>query len=180
MRGIRRNLGKSDVLGVAFRVVAWTAVLVLATPGRAQDRAPGSINIYATALIEAANQMQKEWGNQQGSSSQTEPDYKHLLVAKGESVRADYPEMIDGRRFEYLTSAELLARRKTVAKDFPVLIVNPAVIDGGRIKVVVSLDWIGIEKGHLAFEISDWGSVFYRFDCEKGEFRFDAVKLGGI
>jgi len=180
MQGVRRKVVNSDGPGVAFKVLAWSAVLILAVPGLGQDRRPTSIDIYATALIEASNQMRREWGNQQGWSSQAQPDYEHLLVAKDESVRADYPEMIEGRHFEYLTSAMLLARRKAATKDFPVLIVHPATIEGGRVEVVVFQDWAGIRKGHLTLGISDWASVFFRFDCDKSEFRFDEVKLGGI
>src|SRR5207253_451796 len=119
-----------------------------------------ALEIYITSMVEVSRQMEKQWGHLQLSDSQTSLDYKHVLVSKDQSVRAAYPESAEGRRFEYLTSPELLARRKATKKDFPVLIVNPATVEAGRIKVVISQDWIGIENGQLVFQISDWGVVF--------------------
>jgi len=46
---------------------------------------------------------------------------------------------------------------------------------------MVSQDWIGLDKGgHLVLQVSDWGAVFFRFDCGDAKFKFDGVQLGGI
>jgi len=103
-----------------------------------------------------------------------------LFVYKDESVPADYPDTSGGRRYEYLAQAQLLARRRNVRKDCSVLIVRPAIVEGPRIKVVVAVDWVSIVKGHLGLGMSDWAAVFFRFDSQNGEFRFDQVQLGGI
>ena len=138
------------------------------------------VDIYSTALIEASKEMEKQWANLSPDQSQTTTDYKHLLVYKDESVRATYPDAAGGRRYEYLTHAQLLARRRNAKKDFSVLTVSPAIVERPRIKVVAALDWVSLVKGHLGLGMSDWADVFFRFDCQNGEFRFDQVKLGGI
>lgn len=150
-------------------------ILTAAAPG--QDRAPRPLDIYVTSLTEVSKPMEKQRAQLRPSESQTPHE---VLVAKDESVQAEYPEAVEGRRFEYLTNSELLARRKATKSDFPVRIVNAATVEGGRIKVVVSEDLIGIENGRLVFQIEGWGVVFFRFDCGSGEFRVDEVKWGGI
>jgi hypothetical protein len=155
-------------------------MLTLASAASGQGPSSTTLDIYSTSLIEASKQMEKEWGHQRGSETQAPLDYKHVLVSKGQSVQAEYPETLEGRRFQYLTDPELLARRKAAKRDFAVLIVNPAIVEKGRVKVVVSQDWIGIDHGRLAFGVSDWGAVFFRFDCGTGDFKLDEVKLGGI
>ena len=114
------------------------------------------------------------------SGSQTPLDYKHVLVYKDQSVQAEYPKMFEGRRFDYLTSSEILSRRRAIKKDFALLIIRPARVEKGRLKIVIAQDWIGMDHGHLAIQISDWAAVFFRFDCGTAEFKLDEVKLGGI
>ena len=140
------------------------------------------IEIYSTALIEAAKELQEPWGYIEGNPlyGQTQAGYRHLLVCRDQSVRADYPASDGERRFEYLTSAVLLSRRKKAKKDFPVLVVYPATVEKTRIEVVVHEQWIGVRRGSLIFQISGWAKVYFRLDRERGEFVFDEVKLGGI
>lgn len=87
---------------------------------------------------------------------------------------------MDARRFIFLTTRELLAQRKSTKQDFAVFTVHAASVDEGRIRVLVSLDWIGLRRGRMVHQISDWAMVFFRFDCETNEFQLDGVRLGGI
>jgi hypothetical protein len=148
----------------------------------AQPHPSAALDIYSEALVQAARQMQREWGDLQDSAldPRTFSDYRHVLVCRDASVRADFPENDGKRRFEYLDSRELLARRKKASKAFSVLIVNPARLDGTRIKVVVEQRWVDQNHGRIVLAVSDWGAVFFRFDCATREFVFDEVKLGGI
>ena len=161
-----------------------TAFLLLVSSGMVTRSAPPTerTEIYQKALIEAAKEMEKEWGDLKGGplDESTPTDYKHLLVCTDESVPDDYPANVGERHFDYVTKAELLSRRKLAERNFSVLIVNPARIEGSRVKVVVEQRVVRIEQGRLTLAISDWGAVFFRFDCEKKELLFDEVKLGGI
>lgn len=178
MQNILRRFTRGAVGQATFNLFVWPAMMILTAAATGQDRAPRPLDIYVASLIEASKPMEKQQrAHLQSSESQTPLD---ILVSKDESVHAEYPEAVEGRRFEYLTSPELLARRKATKSDFPVRIVNPAIVEGGRIKVVVSEDLIGIENGRLVFQIEGWGIVFFRFDCGSGEFRVDEVKWGGI
>ena len=134
------------------------------------------IEIYSTALVETLKEMEKQWGHFKNAPA----DYKHIVVYKSDSVEADYPAKADAREFEFLNYAQLLARRKATKKDFPVFIVHAAMIDGSRLKVTVTRHWISISKRRLNLGVSDWGEVFFRFDCEQAGFVLDEVKLGGI
>lgn len=180
MQSLLRRFTLAAVEQAQFSRFLCAAMLTLASAASGQDRASSTLDIYSKSLIEVSKQMEKEWGGLRPSETQEPLDYKHVLVSKDQSVQAEYPETLEGRRFQYLTSTELLARRKAAKKDFAVLIVRPATVEKGRVKVVVSQDWIGIDHGHLLIGVSDWGVVFFRFDCGTGDFKLDEVKLGGI
>ncbi len=148
----------------------------------AETPPPKGIEIYTTALIETSKEMERQWGylKENPLSNETPTDYKHLLVCSDESVPGDYPSRVEGRQFDYLTRGELFSRRKTAKKDLSVLIINLARIEGSRVKVVIEQRSVGVYDGKPALAVSDWGAVFFRFDCERREFIFDEVKLGGI
>ena len=148
-----------------------------ATPGQDSKH---EVDIYAIALVEAAKQMRTSWSQFGSNQDQMAIDYQNRLVYKDDSVRADYPVASADIRFQYLTGVDLYARRRKTGKDFAVLRVHPATVEGTRIKVVVSQDWITILKGKRGLGISDWGAVFFKIDADTGQFRFDEVKLGGI
>ena len=124
--------------------------------------------------------MERQWGDMSPYEDNIATDYKHLLVHREASVPADYPGSSGGRRFEYLTGDQLLARRRRLRKNFSVLIVYPARVVGPRVKVEVFQSWIDIEKRRLVELISDWALVYFRLDTETGEFKVDEVELGGI
>jgi hypothetical protein len=108
-------------------------------------------------------------------------DVLRYRTRASQSVRQRFPADAGGRLFEYLSDAELLARRKKIGKDFRVLIVAPATtVEGGHIKVVIEQRVISLSRGHLALSISDWGSVFLRFEPNKHDFVIDRAVLGGI
>jgi len=167
-------------LAVSLLLISGVALAPAGLAGQTTPRK--GIDIYSTALIEAAREMEKQWGGLGYGplDESTPPDYKHLLVCTDDSVQDEYPATADGRRFEYLTRAQLFSRRKMTEKDFWVPVVNPARVEGDRVKVVVEQRGVEIRDGKQWLAISDWGTVFFRFDCEKKEFLFDEVKLDGI
>ena len=148
------------------------------------DDAGRTTNIYVVALTEAAKEMDRQWSQYSGSvatdGNRIPTDYRHLVVAKEDSVRSDYPSVSDQIRFEYLTNSEIHARRRKLRKDFTFLRVCPATVEGPRVKVVVAQDWVTIVKGKPGVAISDWAAVFFRINPDTGQFRIDEVKLGGI
>ena len=139
-----------------------------------------SIDIYSVALVEAAKEMKRDWGSLSQDQSRIPIDYKAPVILKDESVKADYPTASTDNQFEYCTWAELFARRRKLRKDFAILRIHPATVEGLRVKVVVSQDWISIVRGKPSLAISAWASVFFRVDSETGQFRVDEVRLGGI
>ena len=139
------------------------------------------IDIYTAALTEAAKEMERQWSQFEPHESQLRIDYRHRIVLKDDSVRAEYPASSGDIRFEYLTLSECHARRRKIKRDFAVLRVHPAIVEGPRVKVLVSQDWISIHKGKPALGISDWGAVLFRVDASSGsKFVLDEIKLGGI
>jgi redox-sensitive bicupin YhaK (pirin superfamily) len=90
-------------------------------------------------------------------------------LCASDAVEADYSAKAEAHWLEFLNDGQLLARRKATKKGFPVLIVHPAAIDGSRLRVDVTWHWVSRSKGNLALAISDWGEVFFRFDCEQGD-----------
>jgi hypothetical protein len=139
--------------------------------------------------------MEKQWWYQNADEGETKTDYKHLSVYEPEWLRytdswvpSDLLESSGERRFEYLTASELLQRRKALGKNYSVLIVQPALVEGERVKVVVEQRWIDISGSkwnplvnrRLVQLISDWTIVYFRVDAETRKFRFDEVLLGGI
>lgn len=163
-----------------FRRLAFVFFALTAVPLLCQRPADRPLDIYSIALVEAASEMGKQWGDLNPNEGDIATDYKHLLVYRDESVSTDYPESSGGRRFEYLTGAQLLARRKRLRKNFSVLIVYPARVVGPRVKVPVFNNWIAVRKGRLIDLISDWAAVYFRLDTETGEYKLDEVELGGI
>lgn len=124
--------------------------------------------------------MQKSWGNQRSCCGQTTIDYQNRVVYKDNSIPSDYPATWGDLRFEYVSGAELHARRRKSGKDFAILQIHPATVEGTRIKVIVSQDWITVMKRKPGIAHSDWAVVFFRADSQTGQFRIDEVKLGGV
>ena len=145
-----------------------------------QQSQEAEIDIYSTALIEATNKMEQEWGSGNVPVSRGGSNYEHIVIDKDRSVKRDYAAFAGPRRFEQLTTRELLQRRKRLGKDFWVIQVTPATVDGSRVKVFISRDQVTIVRGRLMFGFSDWAIVYFRVDPSSGKFRLDEVELGGI
>jgi hypothetical protein len=156
----------------AWPVVVGATMLLLPLPSSCQTK---GLDLYSTALVEAVLDVDKQWAR-----LDRERDYRHILVSKDESVTADYPATVDGLEFRYLTGRELIARRKAEKRDFPVLVIKPATIEGDRIKVIVAWYVVGTKRGMLMLAYEGWSNVSFRFDCEKRAFVFDRVESGGI
>lgn len=163
---------------------ALTALLFAVTVS-GQGPLEQSVDIYAVALVQAVEEMDRQWSGHEPYETHMPHDFKRPVVAKDRSVVADYPQTSGHRNFEYLRDSELRARRIHLGKDFYVLFVNPARVDGPRVKVVISYDLISLFRSKLFNRkllrlISSWGIVYFKLDESSGEFQVDEVVLGGI
>ena len=167
-----------------MRFASSILVALLTVSGFAQAEKPvvvaPNLELYKVALVEASNELERQYGHFKEDQFAYAVDYKHLIVCSDESVSEEFPIEVDGQSFEYLSKEALLSRRQTSKKDFRVLIVNPAKIDGSKLKVVVEQRSVTFYDNNPALSISDWAAVFFRFDCVQNRFVLDSVKVGGI
>lgn len=128
--------------------------------------------------------MEKEWGHLGHSAFEDEieipTDYRHMLVRKDPRITNDLPTAFENHSIEFLDDKELVGRYGNVKKSFAVLEVAPIRNHGSILEVVVGTYWFSYKKHRLQFAYSDWSDVEFRYDCERGVFVVNSVKLGGI
>lgn len=131
-------------------------------------------NLYYRALFASLEQMDREWGKIGNT------DYHNMIVEYDRKITKGLPSQHGDYRVEYLDSQELIDRYKKLGKEFPILVAYPMVNEGERLEISFNVYWITYEKRSLNYALSDWSTVYFRYDCEKREYVVDDVKLGGI
>ena len=137
-------------------------------------------NLYATALFASLDKMAKDWGGINDASDHTiRTDYHRMIVEK-DDVTESLPDSLGEYRVEYLDEDELIARYRTLSKEFAVLRIHPITNDGVKLGIKIALYWFSYKKKTLTFALSDWSDVEFHYDCEKHTWMIDEVKLGGV
>ena len=144
-------------------------------------------NLYARALSASADEMEKSWGNIDETccisslrKSRIRTDYRHLIVEKNDLITEGLPARFGDHEIEYLDIRELSARYRKLRKEFAILYIHPMRNSGSGLKIQISVYWFKSNKNHVAFAVSDWSDVEFRYDCENQKWVIDEVKLGGI
>jgi len=139
-------------------------------------------NLYSIALAASMDQMGKSWGRiddgDHGSRMRT--DYRRMLVKKDPEITNDLPSQFGDHQVEFLDEQELIGRYKTLHKEFPVLVMGSLHNSGPRLKIQVSVYWVGLRKNRLILGFSDWSVVEFQYDCQKQAYTISDIKLGGI
>jgi hypothetical protein len=140
-------------------------------------------DIYAIGLMSGLEAMSKEYSHiDMGIPGQRQRiDYKHIIV-RMDYITGRFSSILksDKYKIEYLNDKQLIERYKKVKLEYPVLMIQPAEVEGNRLAVTLTLYWMSYKKGNLQFGLSDSCTTYFRFDCEKREFILDEVKLGGM
>jgi hypothetical protein len=157
---------------------AATCVSAQSNPTESND------NLYSIALRASILQMDKEWGHLGHTALDDEiempTDYRHMIVRKNEMITDGLPTMFEDHSVEFLDDQELVERYRKLKKSFAVLEVAPMRNHGSILKISVSMYWFDYKEGRMEFGYSDWSNVEFRYDCGKGKFEINSVKLGGI
>jgi hypothetical protein len=147
-----------------------------------RDKPVGESDLYYRALLASLDKMSKSWGdiNDAESGGRVRTDYHNMVIWENNEIARSLPTQLGEYHVEYLDTQGLAARYKKQRKEFSVLIAHPMKNEGGRLEISFSVHWISYRKQSLTYALSDWCNVFFRYDCGKGEFVVDEVKLGGI
>jgi len=139
-------------------------------------------DLYTISLKAGIEEMEKQWGYIDDSidGERIRTDYKNIIVQRDRFITGDLPSVLGNSRIQYLNHDQLIERFKKLKKEFSSLVIQPAEIEGARVKVTVTVYWISYKKGMLQFDLSDWSTAYFRFDCEKRKFVLEKVELGGI
>ena len=139
-------------------------------------------NLYYRALFASLEKMDREWGEIAGTGmgSRIDTDYRNMIVETNREITQDLPPQLGKYRVEYLDSQGLIDRYKKLRKPFAILVSHPMKNDEGRLEISFTVHWFSYGKGQSLYALSEWSSVFFRFDCEKRDYVIDEVKLGGI
>jgi hypothetical protein len=132
------------------------------------------------ALVASVEEMEKQWGYMNEGGDRVRTDYRHMPIRKNPEITDDLPKESGVYRFDFLNDDALLERTRSLHKQYAVLEIHPAHNEGQRLRIHVSLSWVGDEAGKLALFYSDWSDVEFEFDCDKRAYVISSVKLGGI
>jgi hypothetical protein len=126
--------------------------------------------------------MEKSYGHIDDSvhGSQIRTNYLHMLVMKDPEITQGLPTQFGDHQIEYLDKQAVIAKCRTLGKEFSILEIHPMHSDGHTLRIQVSESWASYHKGRLTLAVSDWSDVEFRFDPEKQSFVIASVKLGGI
>ena len=131
-------------------------------------------NLYYRALFASLEKMDREWGK----IGRT--DYRNMIVETNREITEGLPSQLGEYRVQYLHSQGLIDRYKKLRKPFAILITHPMKNNEGRLEISFTVHWFSYGKGQSLYALSDWSTVYFRFDCEKRDYVIDEVKLGGI
>lgn len=107
-------------------------------------------------------------------------DYRNMIVERHREITDGLPSQLRDYRVEYLDAQGLIDRYRKLRKELPILIAHPMETERERVKISFTLHWFSYKKQSMTYAISDWSTVYFRYDCEKREYVIDEVKLGGI
>ena len=162
-----------------------TCLLLLLSPSAfAQGGTKPAVenNLYYRALFASLDKMAKSWGNGDDSvsSSRIPTDYHNMIVERNREITEGLPSQLGEYLVEYLDSQGLIDRYRKLRKPFAILVSHPLKNDDSRLEISFTVHWFSYGKGQSLYALSDWSTVYFRYDCEKREYVIDEVKLGGI
>lgn len=139
-------------------------------------------NPYSKALFASLHKMDTSWGkiSTTDCGNRVCLNYKNVIVEYDYKITQKLPFQSGEYKVEYLNTQELIDRYKKLKKEFAVFRIHPMEINENRLVIRVTVHWFRYKEPHLIYAISDWGNVYFHYDCEKQEFVIEEVKLGGI
>jgi hypothetical protein len=165
-----------------FILIILVAALFSGSAIAQTPKQPIEANLYYRALFASLDKMAKSWGNSDDSvlGSRIRTDYHYMIVESNPDITESLPSQLGEYRVEYLDSQGLIDRYKKLRKPFALLVARPMVNDGERLRITYTTYWFSYGKRQLAYAVSDWSNVYFRYDCERREYVIDEVQLGGI
>ena len=165
--------------------VAFLACLALAcapASARSGRQSESTAHLYAVALEATLKQMAQEWGaiDDSDRGERIRTDYRNVVVMKDRFTPDGLPLRVGSAHVEYLDHDGLVQRAKQLRKPFAILEGAPIAVDGSALVVTYRVLWVTVSKGMLSLALSDFGSVYFRYDCDAGRFLVERVQLGGI
>jgi hypothetical protein len=162
---LERNFDMCRKIGYLFLIMA----IISVQPGLSEDGK--NFDIYFDALSRTLMECHKILG----SSNE-----KKYIVELGDYYKEDMPNQIGDLQITYLARFEMQDRYKKNKKKFMFFKVHPMRSQKDKLSIDVDLYGFRMKKGLDLLEISDYFSVYYRFDCEKKTLVFDHIELTGI
>ena len=156
-------------------LTAFVFLLVICSASMGQSPATDpAASLYSRALFASIQKMNASY------SRFSNTDYHQMIVMQKDGVTEHLSTATGEYRVEYLDWSGLADRYKRSKKEFPALQISVMKNVGSRLEINVSVYWISFKGNNSYQALSDWSTVYFRFDCEKQEFVIDEVKLGGI
>lgn len=159
---------KSLLTAFVFLLVICSAVLAQSPAANPAD------SLYSRALFASIEKMDASY------RSFSNTDYHHMIVMHKDGVTERLPTHTGEYQVEYLDWSGLKDRYKRSKREFPALQISAMKNVGSRLEIIVSVYWLSFKGNNSYQALSDWSSVYFRFDCERQEFVIDEIKLGGI
>ena len=165
-------------------MAAFMAFIEVSAPAQSNSSQANDDNLYSLALKASILQMEKEWGHLGHGAYEDKieipTNYRHMIVRKDPVITDDLPTEFENHTIEFADDQELVDRYHKLNKSFAVLKVFPIRNQGNVLRIGVSVYWFSYKKRRLAFGVSDWSDVEFRYDCGQGTLVMSSVKLGGI
>jgi len=163
-------------------LVAFVTLIAVSASAQSEPSKNAENNLYSLALKASILQMEKDWGQIDGSvrGEEIRTDYRHIIVEKDPLITDGLPAEFDNHSVEYLDHEGLVARCRKLGKSYAALVIRPIQNEGPMLKVAVVVYWVSYKKNRLELGQSDWSHVEFRYDCNQQQFVVSSVKLGGI
>jgi hypothetical protein len=138
-------------------------------------------NLYYRALFAYLDRLAKSYNRIDDSEhgSRIRTDYHHMIIEKNPAITDSLPTQLREYRVEYLDAQGLVDRYKKLRKSFSMLVVHPIENEGERLRISFALNWSNYKEGKLVWGCTDWGNVYFRYDCGKRAYVLDSVEGHG-
>ena len=151
-------------------------LLVFAPPLRAQevDRSKLDQNIYYRALVAMLSARARD------NVEDTRDPARHVLIVSDIQLNDGFPTRVGDVEIEYLDSAELRSRYRTMKREIPLFVMRPMKSEGNRLVVGFTRYWFRATKKSDEMSMEGGYNVAVLYDCARKEFVVENATLWGI
>ena len=150
-------------------------VFALPLQGQETDRSKLDQNIYYRALVAMLGARARD--NAEGDARDP---LRRVIIMRDIQLNDGFPTRVGDVEIEYLDSADLRLRHRSMKHEIPVFVMRPIRSEGNRLVVGFTRYWFSATKKSDQMSMEGGYNVALVYDCVRKEFVVENTMLWGI